>query len=204
MKHSDPSTEQPVAKPASAAAAGIARRRLLRAGLAAAPVVAALKSNTVLAGGNGCVRPSAFASMAHPNWALSGRTISNNYACASPDDWKSSKVDLPKQFKQSDFISAETGFVTNTGGKYTQKSLQQVLAMNPTSDDEKLARYVTAALLSAASVGNNPGRVLLTTGQCREIWNRQGSWEPFGGANWTMTQTLHYFETVALKSQLWT
>jgi hypothetical protein len=204
MKHSEPRTTEPAAAPVGAAAAGVARRRLLRAGLAAAPVMAALKSNTVLAGGNGCVRPSAFASMANPNWALSGRTINNDYVCASPDHWKSSKAGLPKKFKKADFISEDTGFVTNPGGRYTKKSLQQVLNMNPSSDEEKLARYVTAALLSAASVSNDPGRVLLTAFQCREIWNEQGNWSPFGGADWTMKKTLHYFETVALKSQLWT
>ena len=44
---------------------GISRRQLVRAGLSVAPVVAALKSNTVLAGGargNG-VTASAFASL---------------------------------------------------------------------------------------------------------------------------------------------
>ena len=53
--------------PESAAtpAAGLNRRRLVRAGLTAAPVMAALHSNTVLAGGSGhsCVRPSSFSSL---------------------------------------------------------------------------------------------------------------------------------------------
>ncbi len=204
MKHTEPTTTDPVTAPVDAAEAGVARRRLIRAGLAAAPVMAALKSNTVLAGGHGCVRPSAFASLASANWKVShGRVINKDYACSSPDAWKDSKAGLPKKFKNADFISTETGFVANPGGRYTKKSLQQVLKMDPQSNDVKLARYVTAALLSAASVNNDPDRVLLTAGQCAEIWNGQGSWSPFAGAHWTMSETLNYFEVVYNKSLAW-
>lgn len=52
--------------PAATPDAGLSRRRLVRAGLAAAPVMAALQSNSVLAGGGSggnCLRPSTFSSL---------------------------------------------------------------------------------------------------------------------------------------------
>lgn len=177
--------------------AGVSRRRLMRAGMAAAPVLAALKSNTVLAGGNSCVRPSAFSSLTAAHMKVSrGRVIQKDFACAPPEHWRHSDRGLPPKFKaETPFISSATGFSANRQ-HYQKMSLQQVLESSGTQNHEKLARYVTAAFLSAMSVGNTPSFVLLSRRQCQEIWNRQGHWSPFAGANWTMPQTLAYFEKI--------
>lgn len=189
-------TPTPASSPesVSAQALGVSRRRLVRAGLTAAPVLTALHSNTVLAGGgHSCIRPSTFSSLKLAGGALSrGREIRTDYECASHGYWKNK----PFMHKKEKFLSY-AGFSWNPGGTYSGKSFQDVLEMK--GNDGKhvaLARHVVAAYLSAVSVKNDPDRVLLTTQQCFEIWNGQGNWSPFGGANWNLDQTMNYFEKV--------
>jgi hypothetical protein len=45
-------------------------------------------------------------------------------------------------------------------------------------------------------VNNDPDRVMLSKSQCAQIWNGQGFWSPFAGANWTYDDTMNYFEAV--------
>ena len=66
MNHS----EDVVVQEAEAPASGLSRRHLVRAGLSAAPVLAALKSNTVLAGDHTCIKPSTFSSLRTGAWPL--------------------------------------------------------------------------------------------------------------------------------------
>lgn len=180
---------------------GLSRRRLVRAGLSAAPVMAALKSNTVLAGGSGhsCVRPSSFSSLTAAQMQVSrGRIIKDDYSCASHGFWKNRSDGLPsKDYKaKTAFIGGVTGFTQNPNGFFTGKSLQQVLEMPGNQNNTALARHVTAAFLSAVAVGNDPDRVMLSKSQCAQIWNGQGFWSPFAGANWTYDDTMNYFEAV--------
>jgi len=197
MKHSESTTET-AAAPVGTAAAGVARRRLLRAGLAAAPVMAALKSNTVLAGEHSCVRPSSFASLTAAHMKVSqGRVLRTDYSCRSHGYWKNHDAGLPQGFKtDTPFVSGITGFVANPGGAFSGLSLQAVLDQGSNENNAALARHVTAAFLSATSVSNDPSAVWLTQGQCAEIWNGQGVWSPFAGTTWTLTQTMAYFEVV--------
>lgn len=187
---------------AASAAAGLTRRRLVRAGLTAAPVMAALHSNTVLAGGgdHSCIRPSSFSSLKLAQMKVSrGRQIRADYECKSHGYWKNNDGNLTPNFKSRSFLSSTespTGFTENPGGAFTGKSLQQVLDMTGNSNNEALARHVVAAYLSAMSAGNNPDRVLLSVAQCQEIWNGQGNWSPFAGASWTLADTMNYFDKV--------
>jgi hypothetical protein len=68
--------------------------------------------------------------------------------------------------------------------------------MGGNANNAALARHVVAAFLSATSVRNSPDRVLLTVAQCQAIWNGQGNWSPFAGANWTLNDTMNYFDKV--------
>lgn len=198
MKHSEPTTTEPAAAPVGTAAAGVARRRLLRAGLAAAPVMAALKSNTVLAGEHSCVRPSSFASLTAAHMKVSqGRVLKTDYSCRSHGYWKNHDDGLPQAFKTStQFVSGTTGFVANPGGAFTGMTLQAVLDQGDNQNNAALARHVTAAFLSAKSVNNDPSAVWLTQSQCAQIWNGQGVWSPFAGTTWTLAQTMAYFDAV--------
>ncbi len=196
QRHDSP---DPAAPEQSTDANGVSRRRLLRAGVSAAPVLAALKSNSVLAGGNyDCVRPSSFASLAAAKLHVSrGREYRKDYACKSHGYWKNNG---DADFKKATLFTS-VGFDDVPNGFYAKLSLQQVLKL--TSDGnrnyEQLARHVTAAWLSAHSVGNDPDRVLLSKQQCNQLWNSLSkgmNWSPFAGASWNLHTTLGYFEAV--------
>ena len=183
-------------------AEGMSRRRLVRAGLSAAPVVLALKSNSVLAsGGHICVKPSTFASLGgaainRPNASQAPR-INRGYTCYSHGYWKNNSAGLdPSNFKTiTNFISATTGFQANPGGAFTGKTLQQVLEMGGNANNTALARHLTAAYLTARVY---PGSALLSVGECQQIWNSpNNSWSPVPGDNtWNTQKWMDYFNFV--------
>lgn len=187
----DPSVERPTPT-------GVSRRQLVRAGLSAAPVVAALKSNTVLAGDHSCIKPSTFSSLRAAHMKVSAqRELKTDYQCRSHGYWKNNSSGLERDFKKKTrFLSDTTGFGTNPGGAFSGKSLQDVLEMGGGHRSIALARHVTAAFLTAAAYRDDPTLVMLTRAQCRAIWNQQGQWSPFAGATWNMDQTLAYFDAV--------
>lgn len=188
--------------PAPTEDGGVSRRRLMRAGLATAPVLATLKSNTVLAGGHSCIRPSSFSSLALANWKVSaGRSIQSDFKCESARYWQRREDGLPRNFKsKTQFLSSTTGFTQNPNGAFSNLTLQQVLELDGNRSNAELARHVAAAYLSALSVNDDSSRVWLTRRQCRAIWNGQGNWSPFAGANWTQAQTMDYFDKVYSRS----
>lgn len=190
-------------------ATGIARRRLLRAGLAAAPVLAAMKSNTVLAGEHTCIKASSFSSLKPANWKVSqGRTVNTNYNCFSHGYWKnvakhphpSPYTDNAKSFFQAVPIGAPTGSISAgfSGSNFAGKTLLDILKIkgNSVTDDEALARHLVGTFLTAVAFGDNPDSVLLTTTQCRTIWSGGGFWSPAHGLNWTLDDTMAYFDTI--------
>ncbi len=85
-------------------------------------------------------------------------------------------------------------FTANPGGAYTNKSLLQVLWTTGGDDNFPLARHVVAAFLSAVAFGDEAA--MLSVSQCKAIWNGQGVWSPYAGANWTFDNTMTYFEKV--------
>lgn len=177
---------------------GVSRRRLVRAGLSAAPVMAALKSNSVLAGDHTCIRPSSFSSLTAAQMKVSqGRAIKTDFECKSHGYWKNNNAGLATNFKETTkFLSTTTGFTQNPGSAYGNLTIQQVLDLSGNQNNAALARHVTAAFLTATAFNNDSTRVLLTKSQCTAIWNGQGVWSPFAGATWTLAQTMAYFEAV--------
>lgn len=184
---------------------GVSRRRLMRAGLSAAPVVVALKSNSVLAttGTAYCVKPSTFASLgaaaiANPNASQSPR-IHTDFKCFSHGYWREHNTGLvPSNFKTTTkFLSiyspaSPTGFTRNPGGTFSHKTLQQVLEM-PGGGDVALARHVTAAYLTARVY---PSTAVLSVDDCKNIWNSGGTWSTVAGETWTQARWLEYFDFV--------
>lgn len=184
----------------------VSRRRLMRAGLSAAPVMLALKSQSVLAA-DICIKPSSFSSLKGANMKLSRMPNSRGYTCFSHGYWKNH--DHPLQYSnklKSYFLAslpsgAPSGAVTarflvNPGGAYSGKTLQQVLEMTGNSNNNALARHVVGTFLTAVANGDDPTKVLLTTTQCKAIWEGQGSWSPMTGVTWTYAVTMDYFEYV--------
>lgn len=197
MIDSSQSPSQPSSGP-TPSVAGLSRRRLVRAGLSAAPVMAALKSNSVLAGDHTCIRPSSFSSLTAAQMKVSqGRTLKTDYECQSHGYWKSHNAGLATDFKEkTKFLSATTGFTQNPGAVYTKMTLQEVLNEGGNRNNAALARHVVAAFLTATAFNNDPTRVLLTKSQCQSIWNGQGVWSPFAGTTWTRVQTMAYFDMI--------
>ncbi|NCT99607.1 MAG: hypothetical protein GXD23_19740 [Comamonadaceae bacterium] len=192
-------SEDGAVREAGAQKSGVSRRHLVRAGLSAAPVLAALKSNTVLAGGDHtCIKPSTFSSLRAAQMKVSARReIKTDYECQSHGYWKNRDNGLPRDYKTTTrFLSTETGFTQNPAGVFTGKSLQQVLESGGNQGNTALARHVVAAFLTAKAYQNDPSRVMLTQAQCRAIWNGQGVWQPFAGTTWTLSQTMAYFDLV--------
>src|SRR5690606_18033846 len=108
------------------AAPGLSRRHLVRAGLSAAPVMAALKSNTVLAGDHSCIKPSTFSSLRAAQMKVSHRReLKTDYECQSHGYWKKRDTGLPRDYKTTTkFLSTDTGFSANPGGVFQGKTLQ--------------------------------------------------------------------------------
>lgn len=185
------------------------RRRLMRAGLAAAPVVMTLKSRSVLAtgGGHNCIKPSAFSSLQAAQMHLS-RPVQNDFMCLSPGYWKAHNHPVPYSIKSKSFFlavppgapsgSVTAGFSPDSGGQFVGKTLQQVLDMGG-GGIIAIARHTVGTFLTAVSYGDDPTKVLLTTFQCKQLWSALavgGSWSPFPGANWNLVDTLAYFDHI--------
>lgn len=193
----------------ASSAAGVSRRKLVRAGLAVAPVLAALKSNTVLAGDHTCVKPSSFSSLNPANWVVSkGRTVDTNYKCYSHGYWKQDDRPHPAPYniKAKSFFLAKplnapsgsfsAGFSGGSSSRFYGMTLSQVLDDGGNDDNTALARHLVAFFLTAVANGDDSNRVLLTTTQCKTIWANGGAWSPVPGMNWTDTDTMAYFNKV--------
>ena len=172
-------------------AAGVSRRQLVRAGLSAAPVLAVLKSNSVLAASN-AVPASAFASLQANQGHVSHTGLNPTvYKVITPAVWLANLSPELRLVQVKDY-----GFVPTLGGRYeTTVTVEEVLQDTDPGNVAKLARYVVASYLTAhfyAATDN----VVLSTLQCKDIWGGQGAWSPFAGAHWTQAQTLSYFETI--------
>lgn len=196
-------------KPACEGGVSENRRRLMRAGLVAAPVILTLKSRSVLAtGGHQCVKPSAFSSLQAANLHLSHR-IENSFVCYSHGYWINHNHPTPYfDKKKSFFLAAPTGapsgsisagFAPDVGGQFQGKTLQDVLTMGG-GGNIALARHTVGTFLTAVAYGDDPTKVLLTTSQCRQLWSSLavvgGAWSPFSGANWNLADTLAYFNYI--------
>lgn len=191
---------------------GVSRRRLIRAGLVAAPVVAALKSNTVLAGSNYyCVPPSSFASI---RAALEKGHVPSHYTtgnpsskfCRHPDDWKGTSCNNKKNYCFHSRSDNYLGF--NTWPKdFGTCNVEVVLGYHSTppsgcdAKTAKLASYLTSFYLCADSVGNDSASCYLQKGLCKTIWRNNGAWSPSTGINWGIDDTLVYLEYLCKSGQ---
>ena len=174
---------------------GIARRRLLRAGLAAAPMLAALKSRTVLAEtAHTCIRPSSFSSLAAANMIVSaGRNPKTDYNCYSHGYWKNNDVGQTVEYKKKKFLGDGLGFTYNHRQAYGNKTLLDVLNMRG-GNVVALSRHIVGTYLSAVAFGDDNS--ILTKAQCVDCWNNMGNWSPFPGTTWSLETTLGYFDKI--------
>jgi hypothetical protein len=182
----------------------VSRRRLVRAGMAAAPVAMALTSQSVLAA-DVCIRASAFSSLKAANYQLSGgRTPTTSFSCFSHGYWKNhTHPGIFSNQAKSFFLNphptgtgnVDAGFTRNPGSAYTGLTIQAVLSITGNANDAQFARDILATFLTAVDKGDV--NVLLTQSECRAIWNNNGVWTPPGASSpWNKTQTIAYLQYV--------
>jgi len=198
----------------TAVATGIARRKLIRAGLAAAPVMLALKSKSALAGGTGeHLNCSMWASLSAAKGCMKSHAPAPKNTCDGYDKWKDkdTKVFQKCGYKFHNDGASNTSKVPFIGNEfrdsswrgYTYHDLKMVCAGKDSSgrtfnvgDPEKqlLAKHCAAMVLNC-SVGNSP----LAENQVKSIWSSckdGGTWSLPGGGTWTRTQCNDYFNYV--------
>ena len=204
----------------SAASTGIARRKLIRAGLAAAPVMLALKSQSALAGGNGeHLNCSVWASLSAAKGCTKSHAPAPKNTCDGYDKWKDKDTKVfPKcGYKFHNDSNSNTQkvpfdgkeFRDTNGNSYTYHDLKMVCAgvdskgkafTGVNYEKQLLAKHCAAMVLNCA-VGNSP----LTESQVRSIWSSckdGGTWTPpGGGAAWTRAQCNDYFNYICLGTE---
>jgi hypothetical protein len=196
-----------------AAATGIARRKLLRAGLAAAPVMLALKSQSALACGTGGdhLQCSVWASLSAAKGCMKSHAPVPGKSCNSHDDWAANANNTYCNYKfhndsHSNFKVpfGDTCFRDSSGFK-TYHTLRNVCAGTQSngskfvlSDPKKqlLGKHCAAMWLNY-QVDNSP----ISDVQCKAIWTAckdgNGTWTPTPGATpWDRDQCIAYFEYI--------
>ena len=172
------------------------RRRLLRGGLAAGPVVMTLVSRPVLGGGGGgggrggfglCTTPSGFVSA---NASTAGRGVScegHTY-----EYWKkASSSQWPSPYKPG--TKFNDVFKTPTYAPYNWKTLEDVLGFG-SSPPNNVARACVAALLNAQDGLTPP----LGVSAVKDIWSEyitKGYYSPQSGAHWSPVEIIAYLAT---------
>lgn len=216
---SEQQNEQPQTTGVDVPPAGLntSRRKLVRAGLAAAPVVAAFKTNMVLAsGGDQVVCPSTFASFKNNGYMCSVTAPSRSSGHCVPMDKCKVKTGTPHNKRKFGSDLDEDGrqgcgFRHAYREDYHDKQLWELCAKEYTNQSNKggkggggdgrrdpardeLARYVSAAYISCLQHGSS---AYLTKEQCVTIWENNGVWSPkVGGKPWSRSETIEYFQMV--------
>jgi hypothetical protein len=180
------------------------RRRLLRGGLAAGPVLMTIASRPVL-GQVACTASAAVSismqtSIDHQCQVTSG---------LSPDAWKATATQWPSPYCGE---GSTKKTVTYTGITYADPTLYhcsttglgghvfhnstmlEVIDITGASGLNSLGRYIVAALLNARA-GRTP---MLSETVVRNMWNdliSRGYYEPTAGIRWTATEIVAYIRT---------
>lgn len=181
---------------------GVSRRRLMRAGLSAAPLVAVLKSNSVLAGdysGKGCIKPSSFASYVNNGARLSNfDPVRDGCGCRKPADWCHSSYDskTSKRLGDCGLTNLTRVKCRKSDWTYGNHRLKEVLSCPDLDQDTKLGKYLVACYLSAGDGLMSP----FTQAQCKSIWASGGTWKDASGTAWSKDFMLTYLDHVFNKS----
>lgn len=184
-----------------------ARRKMLRAGLAAAPVLMGLKTQSAMATGtvNHC-KPSVWSSLKGANGCRSSHTIqSAGKTCSHYTDWAvSNHTECSKKFHYNQY-SACVPFGGSHWGDYStikdvcggkKRDAYNYTSNFTTGDSERdtLSKHCASMYMNNVAYGSAP--VDIPT--CKSIWNAckdNGVWSPpHGGTAWTRKDCNEYFE----------
>lgn len=176
----------PSARPPSAG-----RRRLLRGGLGASPLLLTLASRPALGGGTGrqCFSPSGFVSM--PTSVHGEPTLCNG---RSPGYWKNwPKKSWPAPYHPN--VKFKSVFTTlGIGQAFKTMTLMQVLETGGGGGVADMGRYIVAALLNAQS-GKTP---VLSVQAVKDLWSdyeADGQAEVTAGVFWGPEEIKAYIES---------
>ena len=182
----------------SSVASGVSRRKLIRAGLSAAPVMAGLKSQSALAT-NGICTPSIWCSIKAANFCISGAATppQQNY-CKHHSWWSGSGHAACATY----YHGANNNCAGYAGSHFTMaRNFKDVcLTANNSSfqtSKSKLGRHCAAMHLNYTVY---PSTCPIDTTTCKAIWagcKDGGTWTPVSGGNaWTQQDCLDYFDYV--------
>lgn len=167
----------------------VSRRKLLRAGLGASPVILTVASQPVMASTGRCSSASAFGSI---NASRPSR-IDYCGGC-KPEYWKQPTCHpqwptgyYPVTKSRSGYITYATKFNDCFGSSngYPGRTLLEVMNLSGTGNKNEVARLCSAALLNAAK-GLTPSTVL-STQKVKDVWRSfatKGFYEPTAGVKW--------------------
>jgi hypothetical protein len=184
--------------PSNGAVRSPGRRRLLQAGVSAAPIVMTVASRPVLA--VGCDSPSGFTSLSqsHPGpGTCTGK---------GPISWTSHKANWPPPYNSGP--DADPKFKVLFGSAVTgvpsfdpNKKLSDVMA-HDTTGPWGLAQYIIAAYFNAFS-GAYGTSTLLSTATVINIWSdysKTGTYSPRAGATWSNLEIVAYLRSTMVSN----
>jgi len=210
------SSEKPMDTPSPRSGS---RRKLLRGGLAAAPVLMTVASRPVL--GQMACTASAATSISMQSSINHNCTITRGL---SPEQWKALASQWPTPYSgksttaatsttsaitaatttATSRTSSSTGShaatpfhcsLTGLGGHvFSNRSMVEVIDVMQSGGLSSLGRYIVAALLNAHS-GRTP---MLSATNVRAMWNdllHRGYYEPTAGIRWGATEIVAYIKT---------
>jgi hypothetical protein len=197
---------------------GVSRRRLIRAGLAAAPVMLALKSPSALASGGAHMSCSVWASLKAANGFRSHSPQQVGGTCKNYDYWPTAypkkrtnthcekryhsdvKVSVP--FDGSDFCYKSNGTVQVPNlrevcqGKFDTGNASGKPCSTGSAEKDKLGKHCASMYLNIWVNSNCP----LAEKDVKDIWTSckdgVGTWSPYQGCPkpWTRTDCNEYFD----------
>ena len=165
------------------AAVILGRRRLLRGGLSAAPVIMTLASGPVSAGL--CTTGSAYGSL-NPSGVRSSATCGGR----SPATWTSSLGHWP--------IKAAALFGTHFKPALSDIKLTLKAVVDPSGGYDPVARNCVAALLNASSSPPLTPASILDVTRVKAVWSSyatKGYFEPTAGIQWNAAKIVDWITT---------
>jgi len=162
----------------------LGRRRLLRGGLGAAPIIATLASSPVSAGL--CTTGSAYGSL-HPSGTRTSLTCSGR----SPATWMQT---APGQWP----IGGNTLFSACLSPALADGTMKIKAVIDPSKGYDAVACHCLAALLNASTSPPLTPPSILSTAYVKAVWSSyasKGYFEPTAGIQWNGGQIVDWIKT---------
>ncbi len=183
----------------------IDRRKLIRAGLAATPVLMGLKSESALATGTETVcKPSMWSSIKAAGCRLSRQVIAKKGTCTHYSNWKTSSASSCSHKFHAGY---RNGGTTYTGAGFdatcwaSAKTVKEVCGTTDSGAKYELSRHCAAIYLQIQVYGASSCPISLT--DCKNMWTAckdGGTYAPAGSnVKWKAQDCIEYLSYVCGK-----